>query len=131
MEKSKKNPIAIVGVGLRLPKDVNTLEDLWNALCSEENFISEVDPNRFDFHKYLHERKTELGKSYTFKAGLLSDIYDFDAEFFGISPREAAQMDPQQRLLLETTWEALENGRQNIDAIRGQKCAVYVGTGSI
>jgi len=130
MGKSKKAKIAIVGIGLRLPKDVSTLGDLWNVLHSGENLISHVDQSRFDFRKYTHGRKTELGKSYAFKAGMLSNIHDFDAQFFGISPREACQMDPQQRLLLETTWEALENGGQHIDRQHKKKCAVFVGIGS-
>src|SRR5205085_10068184 len=35
------------------------------------------------------------GRSYTFAAGILDDVWSFDPAVFGISPREAAQMDPR------------------------------------
>lgn len=127
---SKKSSIAIVGMGLRLPSDVSTMERLWDVLINQENLISHVNHGRFAFDNYVHTRKTEPGKSYTFNAGVLSRIDTFDANFFGISPREACQIDPQQRLLLETTWEALEHGCQDIDLLAGKDCAVYIGIGS-
>src|SRR5438477_203337 len=104
MDNSQKQ-IAIVGMAFRLPGDLSTPEALWRALASGENVVTEIDNARFSTKKYFHTRKSELGKSYTFKAGVLSRIDEFDAGFFGISPREALQMDPQQRLLLELTWE--------------------------
>lgn len=117
-------------MAFRLPGDITTLDDLWRVLQNGENQISEVDPARFPFKNYYHQRKTELGKSYTFNAGVLSRIDEFDAAFFGITPREAQQMDPQQRLLLETTWDALENGCQNIEQLAGSNCGVYIGIGN-
>src|SRR3990167_4599604 len=127
MDNHQDQPIAIVGMAFRLPGDLSTPDALWNALISDKNLITEIDNARFSTKKYWHPRKSELGKSYTFKAGVLSKIDEFDAGFFGISPREAFQMDPQQRLLLELTWEALENGNQNPEQLAGSNCAVYVG----
>src|SRR3990167_2689165 len=122
--------IAIVGMGLRLPGGISTCDALWCALQNSENLISTIPEQRFAYAKYLHMRQSELGKSYTFVAGVMSDIDTFDANFFGITPREARQMDPQQKLLLTTTWEALEHGNQNIANLAGANCAVYIGIGS-
>ncbi|OGT44580.1 MAG: hypothetical protein A3E82_01680 [Gammaproteobacteria bacterium RIFCSPHIGHO2_12_FULL_38_11] len=130
MDDREKQSIAIVGMAFRLPGNLSSLEALWNALIDGKNLISEIDDARFPSKKYLHPRKSELGKSYTFKAGMLSKISEFDAGFFGISPREAYQMDPQQRLLLELTWEALENGNQNPEQLAGSNCAVFIGIAS-
>lgn len=127
MSRKGKSDIAIVGVAFRLPGEVTTFERLWEVLSNRENLITEIDESRFYKRHFLHSRKHEPGKSYTFKAGVLSQINHFDAEFFGISPREAQQMDPQQRLLLETTWSALENGQQDPEKLSGSDCAVYVG----
>src|SRR3990167_7356593 len=113
MDNPKTQSIAIVGMAFRLPGNLSTPDALWNALINGENLITKIDELRFPLKKYFHTRKSELGKSYTFKAGVLSKLDEFDAGFFGISPREAYQMDPQQRLLLELTWEALENGCQH------------------
>lgn len=130
MTNYKKFNIAVVGVAFRLPGDISTCEELWHNLKDCKNLISTIDDQRFHFQNYLHPRKSELGKSYTFNAGMLSRIDEFDADFFGITPREAQQMDPQQRMLLETTWEALEHGGQNPEALAGSNCAVYIGIGS-
>ncbi|WP_454782253.1 SDR family NAD(P)-dependent oxidoreductase [Legionella sp. WA2022007384] len=130
MSSKRKNGIAIVGMAFRLPGDISTVPQLWDALSEGKDLISSVDDQRWPIKNYLHPRKTELGKSYTFSAGVLSKIDEFDASFFNITPREARQMDPQQRILLETTWEALENGCQNVEQLDGSNCAVYVGIGS-
>ncbi len=130
MTNYKKFNIAVVGIAFRLPGDISTCEELWHNLKDCKNLISTIDDQRFHFQNYLHPRKSELGKSYTFNAGMLSRIDEFDADFFGITPREAQQMDPQQRMLLETTWEALEHGGQNPEALAGSNCAVYIGIGS-
>ncbi len=130
MTGQKKFKIAVVGMAFRLPGEISTVEALWRVLQQGENVISNIDESRFPYKNYLHERPTEPGKSYTFRAGVLSKVDEFDAAFFGISPREARQMDPQQRLLLETTWNALEHGGQNVDQLAGSDCAVYIGIGS-
>lgn len=127
MDNHTNQSVAIVGMAFRLPGDLSTADALWNALINSENLITEVGDARFSTKKYLHTRKSELSKSYTFKSGLLSRIDEFDAGFFNISPREAYQMDPQQRLLLELTWEALENGNQNPQQLAGSDCAVFIG----
>ncbi len=126
MRRSKEN-IAIVGMAFRLPGDQSSSDDFWQALKDGKDLVSEIDDSRWGKDAYYHPRKSEAGKSYTWAAGVLSRIDEFDAEFFGISPREACQMDPQQRLLLELSWEALENGAQNPARLAGSDCAVYVG----
>lgn len=130
MDELKKQAIAIVGLAFRLPGDITTMDALWSALVEGADLVSQIPDERFPHENYSHPRKDEPGKSYTFNAGVLSKIHDFDANFFGISPREASQIDPEQRILLETTWEALENGGQNIDKLAGQNCGVFIGAGS-
>ena len=126
----KKKRIAIVGMACRLPGDIQSPEDYWQVLKKGKDVVTTINSDRWGTDFYQHPDKKEPGKSYTFAAGVLSDIDRFDADFFGISPREAAQMDPQQRLLLELTWEALENGGQRPEDLAGSKCAVYVGIAS-
>lgn len=130
MKKHKKSGIAIVGMAFRLPGDLSTPEEFWEALKQGKDLVTGIDETKWSTDRYFHSRKSELGKSYTFNSGVLSRIYEFDANFFGISPREATQMDPQQRLLLEMTWEALESGCQNPQKLEGSNCAVYVGIAS-
>ena len=126
----KKKKIAIVGMACRLPGGIESPNDYWQVLKNSEDVVTSIDSKRWGTDYYQHPDKKEPGKSYTFAAGVLSQVDQFDAGFFGISPREAAQMDPQQRLLLELTWEALENGGQVPEDLAGSQCAVYVGIAS-
>ena len=114
----------------RFPGEANSPESYWNILKNGKDVVTEINSDRWGTNYYQHPDKKEPGKSYTFAAGVLPQVDEFDASFFGISPREAAQMDPQQRLLLELTWEALEDGQKKPDSIAGSQCAVYVGIAS-
>ena len=96
-------------------------------LASGGDAVSEVDPQRWSRKFFYHPDRSEPGKSYSWAAGLISDIDLFEPSFFGISPREAAQMDPQQRLLLELTWHAFEDAGIPTSKIAGSTTGVYIG----
>lgn len=123
--------IAIVGLALRFPGDIDSEEAFWDVLKNARDMVGEVSSERWGTDVYSHPRRSEPGRSISFSAGLLSRIDEFDAAFFGISPREAKQLDPQQRLLLEMTWEAMENGGQVPAKLAGSDCAVYIGISGI
>ena len=118
--------IAVVGWSCRLP-GANSVSDLWSLLLEGRCAISHVPADRFPLARYGHPRRNERGKSYTWAAGVLDDVWGFDPGVFGISPREAAQMDPQQRILLQLTWEALEDAGIRPSAIAGTEVGVFVG----
>jgi acyl transferase domain-containing protein/NADPH:quinone reductase-like Zn-dependent oxidoreductase/short-subunit dehydrogenase/acyl carrier protein len=86
-----------------------------------------VPADRFSLARFGHPRRQERGKSYTWAAGVLDDLWGFDPGVFGISPREAEQMDPQQRILLQLTWEALEDAGIRPSSIAGTNVGVFVG----
>jgi len=100
--------IAIIGASCRFP-GASGLDAFWKLLTSGTDAISEVDDQRWSTRFYHHPTPGTAAKSYTWSAGLLSGVDQFEPAFFGISPREAAQMDPQQRLLLELVWHATED----------------------
>ena len=102
-------PIAVIGIGCRLPGGIAGPDALWDFLCEGRSAVSEVPPDRWlPFDDGSPEVAAALAGT-TRWGSFLDDIDAFDAEFFEISPREAAGMDPQQRLLLEVAWEALEH----------------------
>lgn len=121
----QKEPLAIVGIGLRLPGGINNPESFWQALVEGKNLISEVPPDRWNIKAFFDQDRTRTGKVYTRKGGFLKDIAGFDPEFFGISPYEAGFMDPQQRIMLEVTWEALEDGGIAPEKLAGTKTGVF------
>ncbi|MCW5733931.1 MAG: SDR family NAD(P)-dependent oxidoreductase [Enhydrobacter sp.] len=118
--------IAVVGWACRLP-GANSIDELWTLLQSGECSISRVPADRFPLQRFGHPQRQERGRSYTWAAGTLDRIWDFDPSVFGISPREAVQMDPQQRLLLQLTWEALEDAGIPPSTIAGTEVGVYIG----
>lgn len=121
--------IAIIGCSFRLPANTNK-NNYWQALLSGQDLVTEVDSKRWSFDSYLHPNKQHPGTSYTFAAGSIGDVSQFDAQFFGISPREAELMDPQQRQLLMLAWEAIEDSGITPSSLRGQNVGVYVGLSS-
>ena len=120
--------VAIISCSYRFPGA--ELGGFWQNLLAGRNVVTEAAPDRWARESFVHPRKNHPGSSYTFAAGSIGEIAEFDAHFFGISPREAAFMDPQQRLLLEMSWEALENGGIRPSSLRGSQCGVFIGIAS-
>jgi acyl transferase domain-containing protein/acyl-CoA synthetase (AMP-forming)/AMP-acid ligase II len=121
-------PIAIVGIGCRIPGAV-TPEEFWHILDQGLDMITEVPPDRWNLDEIYDPDPDQPGKTNARHGGFVKDIDMFDADFFGISPREAKSLDPQQRMVLETTWHALENANIPADSLRGTRGAVYLGIG--
>ncbi|MEB3068448.1 type I polyketide synthase [[Mycobacterium] vasticus] len=128
-EAGDTEPIAVVGMGCRLPGGVDGPAAFWQLLCDEGSGIVRVPADRWDADAFFSSDHSVPGTICSREGGFLSSWQpaEFDAEFFGISPREADAMDPQQRLLMEVAWEALEHAGITKDAIRGTQTGVFVG----
>lgn len=128
LEERQREPIAVIGIGCRLPGGISSPLDYWALLQDERSGVSTVPPERWDHASYFDPVGTRPGTTYAQHAGFVETPVDaFDAAFFGISPREAAAMDPQQRLLLEVAWEALEHAGIAPDRLEGSATGVFVG----
>lgn len=138
----RKEPIAIIGIGCRLP-GANGAQAFWALLRDGVDAITEVPAERWDVSQFYESQPTRApqtrsgapheplalssGKMSSRWGGFLSQIDHFDARFFGISPREAKGMDPQQRLLLEVAWEALEDGGLVPARLAKTRTGVFIG----
>jgi acyl transferase domain-containing protein/enoyl-CoA hydratase/carnithine racemase/acyl carrier protein/NAD(P)-dependent dehydrogenase (short-subunit alcohol dehydrogenase family)/SAM-dependent methyltransferase len=120
-----KEPIAIIGVGLRLP-GADSLDAFWAHLAAGRSLITEVSPRRWDA-KELRGNPSKENKTNSIWGGFLDDADAFDAAFFNISPREASWMDPQQRFALEMAWHAIEDAGLRASALAGSDTGVYMG----
>ncbi|MBB2992924.1 acyl transferase domain-containing protein [Mycolicibacterium iranicum] len=128
-EKAETEPIAVVGIGCRLPGGVGDADRFWEFLSNGENGVIRVPADRWDADEFYSPDHTVPGTICNREGGFLTSWQpdEFDAEFFSIAPREAAAMDPQQRLLLEVAWEALEHAGINPRTLRGSATGVFIG----
>nr|WP_078981135.1 type I polyketide synthase [Embleya scabrispora] len=120
-------PIAIVGMGCRLPGSVSSAEDLWRVLADGVDTIGDPPDDRGWERQLSDLAAAGLGIDSRLQGGFLHHADHFDASVFGISPREALAMDPQQRLLLETSWEVLENAGIVPASLKHSATGVFVG----
>ena len=124
----KLAPIAIIGMGCRLPGDVSSPEEFWELCSRARSGWSEIPKSRFNHAAFHHPNPDKIG-CYNPQGGhfLEEDLALFDAPFFQLTEKEAISLDPQQRLLLECTYEALENGGIPKQSLVGQNVGVFVG----
>ena len=120
-------PIAVIGLGCRLPGDINGPDALWDFLAAGRSAVGTVPDERWQaFDDGSPEAAAALAST-TRWGSFLSDIAGFDADFFGIAPREADRIDPQQRLLLEVAVEALEHAGIPAESLRRSLTGVFAG----
>ncbi|MEU4520564.1 SDR family NAD(P)-dependent oxidoreductase [Amycolatopsis sp. NPDC024027] len=115
-------PIAVVGLGCRLPGGIESPEAFWRFLDSGGDGIGDVPEGRWETFAPVEDLAGVPSRG-----GFLDDVAGFDAAFFGITPREAEAMDPQQRILLEVVWAALEHAGIPPATLRGTRTGVFVG----
>src|SRR5262245_13092229 len=124
------NPIQIVGRSCRLPGAASVAE-FWQNLLDRRCSVGSIGGDRWPIGRFHDVRPGTPGKSYTFAAGTIDGVWDFDPTAFGISPREALQLDPQQRLALHLTWEALEDALIPAARLAGRNIGVYAGASGL
>ena len=127
LERRRCEPLAIIGIGCRIPGGVTDPEGYWDLLQNGRHAVRKVPPDRWDPDKYFDPDPKAPGKTYTCWGGFIDGIDQFDAPFFGIAPTEARRMSPPQRLFLEVSWEALEAAGISPRSLSGTRTGVFVG----
>ena len=125
LEEGRVEPIAIVGIGCRIPGGENGADGYWRLLEAQRSAVGSEVERRFSGML----RNNSLPQAAR-RAALLKRVDLFDPRHFGISPREAIGMDPQQRLLLEVSWEALESAGIDPSSVYQSSTGVYIGMSS-
>lgn len=121
-------PIAICGMGMRLPGSINDSQAFWDLLQNKRNGRCKVPKERYDVDTWFGPGKSGHVAS---KFGYFLDHVDLakmDTSFWSPTKDECASMDPQQRLLLEVAYEALQTAGQKSSELRGRKIGVFVGS---
>ncbi|KAI8168048.1 Polyketide synthase [Colletotrichum sp. SAR 10_70] len=125
---NRPTPIAICGIGLRLPGGINTPTSLYNFLISRKDARSKPDQPRYASENHHFTATGKSGSLPTEEGYWLShdDVTKFDPSLFSMNPKEMSKLDPQQRLLLQVVWEALESAAET--EWQGQRIGCYVGS---
>ncbi|MBN8489476.1 MAG: protein kinase, partial [Burkholderiales bacterium] len=126
-EAAAREPIAIIGLGCRVPGGGNDAQSFWALMRDGVDAIGPLPADRWNVEATYDPDPDAVGRIATHGGGFLSDVRGFDQALFGITRREAQGMDPQQRLLLEVAWEALENAGQAPDRLEHTPTGVYLG----
>ncbi|WP_369213416.1 type I polyketide synthase [Streptomyces flavofungini] len=138
LEREKYEPIAIVGMGLRIPGGNNDVDTFAEFLREGRSGIGPLPPGE------RRQMAPETGRAEGAddsaaegpaegaddnwpRGGFVSDVDRFDAAFFSVSPKEAPYIDPQQRLALHTAWEALEHAGIDPTSLRHGDTGVFMG----
>lgn len=120
-------PIAVVGMGCRLPGGIQSPAGFWEFLVNGKDGITEVPSSRWNREAYYSKDRAQAGKVISREGGFIEGIDLFEPGFFGISESEAPYIDPQHRVLLEVTWEAFERAGLVMERYRGSPVGVFIG----
>jgi acyl transferase domain-containing protein/acyl carrier protein len=132
LEKQRKQasePIAVIGLGCRMPGGGNDPASFWKLLREGVDCTREVPWNRWNPLNFYDPDSKAPGRMYTSRGGFLDVVDRFDSAAFRMSPREAAALDPQQRLLLEVSWEAIEDAGLLPEKLVRSRTGVFIGIG--
>ncbi|CAG8097448.1 unnamed protein product [Penicillium olsonii] len=117
-------PIAVIGMAMRLPGGVRSGEEFWEMLVGKRDGFCEAPPSRCS--REASSNPDRGNPSEEMKGFFLQeDPAYFDAGFFSVPPQEVARLDPQQRLLMEVVRECLENAGET--KWRDEKVGCFVG----
>ncbi|KXH64201.1 beta-ketoacyl synthase domain-containing protein [Colletotrichum salicis] len=125
-ESCSYEPIAIIGMGMRLPGRVYNATDYWDLLVNGRSGRCRVPKSRYNVDTWYGSGKAAHVPS---EFGYFLDdinLAHVDPSFWSFTKQEAELMDPRQRLFLEVAYEALENSGST--SWRGSHVGVYVGT---
>ncbi|WP_161624829.1 SDR family NAD(P)-dependent oxidoreductase [Streptomyces spectabilis] len=115
-DRSVDRRIAVVGMACRLP-GAPGLDAYWELLSQGRRAVREVPAERW-------------GRPTGFRAGLIDDVYGFDAGHFMLHAEDVRAMDPQALVLLEESLKAVHHAGYRAADLEGSRTGVYVGARS-
>ncbi|KAK2052271.1 hypothetical protein LY76DRAFT_671662 [Colletotrichum caudatum] len=124
----RREPIAIIGCGLRLPGGVHDAEAFWDLLINKRDGRCIVPADRYNVSGYHTEQQpAKPGCVATEHGYFLNSINpaEADATFWSMTARELAELDPQQRLALEVAYETLQSS--GTTGWKGKSIGCFVG----
>jgi acyl transferase domain-containing protein/NADP-dependent 3-hydroxy acid dehydrogenase YdfG len=104
-EDARPSDIAIIGIGITLPKS-DSADDYWQIILNKTSIIREAPKDRWDTDLFYDANPKARDKVYSKWGGFLDEV-PFDPMRFGIPPKSMKSIDPMQLLALETAARTL------------------------
>ena len=123
---SRPVPVAICGMGMRLPGGIHNDRDLYDFLINKGDARSIIGEDRYNVDGYYNAHGKH-GTISTRHGYFINDVdfSNFDLSMFTLTAAEAEQVDPNHRLALEVVREAFESAGEA--DWRGKNIGTYVG----
>ena len=125
VEETSQEPIAIIGLGCRLP-GANSITELKNLLESGQSAITEVPKDRWDSKLFYDQDQKAPDKTYS-KIGGFLDGFVFEPKRFRIPPKMAAHIDIVQQIALCSVADALDDAGIDLETEAKSRVAVILG----
>ena len=118
-------PIAIIGMAVRLPGGISSPEQLWDTLMEKRSSRCRVPGDRYNVDAFYSPHPKPGTVCTEYGHFLQTDLKSFDSSLFSMTRAEIEKLDPQARFLLEVTREVFERAGET--HWRGQNIGCFVG----
>lgn len=119
-------PIAVVGMGLRLPGS-DSPESFWKYIIEKRSGIVKAPVDRWRNIDYYYDPNPKVpDKTYSCIGGFITD-FAFDPLKFRIPPSVAKKMDRTQKLAISCVADALEDAGLKPEQLKGMKVGIVIG----
>ncbi|KID98764.1 Beta-ketoacyl synthase, partial [Metarhizium majus ARSEF 297] len=119
-------PIAIIGMGFRLPGGISSDYEYWDVLVNKKNGRCRVPATRYNVDGFSGGKTQTQSLATEYGYFLQTELSSIDKSFFSMKPAEATVSGPQLRLLMEVAWECMESAGQTHKLV-GSDTGVFVG----
>ena len=75
--ESRVTPIAVIGMGCRLPGGIDSPDELWQALLRGDDLVTEIPADRWDVEEHYDPERGVLGRSVSRWGGFIDDVGGF------------------------------------------------------
>jgi acyl transferase domain-containing protein/NAD(P)H-dependent flavin oxidoreductase YrpB (nitropropane dioxygenase family)/NAD(P)-dependent dehydrogenase (short-subunit alcohol dehydrogenase family)/phosphopantetheinyl transferase/acyl carrier protein len=124
--ETEREPIAVVGLGLRLPGS-DSPQSFWEQITTGRSGIGEVPGERWERLDFYYDPDPKApDKTYSKIGGFVRDFV-FDPLRYRIPPSVALLMDRSQQLAVACVADALEDAGLSPERLKGKKVGIILG----
>lgn len=123
---SENEPIAVIGIGLRLPGS-DSPEKFWRQIVEKRSGIIPIPDERWGNVDLYYDSDPRIpDKAYSKIGGFICD-FNFDPLKYRIPPTVAEKMDRTQKMAVACVADALTDAGLSPEALRGKRVGTVIG----